>query len=162
MKEKILKLLKQTTKPYRYVGGEEGSIKKDLTKVELKTCLMFPDMYEVAISNLGHRILYHILNKKENFLCDRTYAPSSDFLGLLEKNNLSNILAIVVRYFGGIKLGAGGLVRAYTKSVTNTLSEDTIISLTKAYNVDINNNTGDYVEFFSFNFDRKCHACDAV
>ena len=64
MKEKILSLLKQTTKPYRYVGGEEGSIKKDLSKVELKTCLMFPDMYEVAISNLGHRILYHILNKK--------------------------------------------------------------------------------------------------
>lgn len=58
-------------------------------------------------------------------------------LKVLEKNNLSNILAIVVRYFGGIKLGAGGLVRAYTKSVTNTLSEDNIISLTKGYNLDI-------------------------
>ena len=58
-------------------------------------------------------------------------------LKVLEKNNLSNILAIVVRYFGGIKLGAGGLVRAYTKSVTNTLSEDNIISLIKGYNLDI-------------------------
>ena len=88
MKEQILNLLKQTTKPYRYVGGEEGSVKKDLSKVELKTCLMFPDMYEVAISNLGHRILYHILNKDEKILCDRTYAPATDFAKLLEENNL--------------------------------------------------------------------------
>lgn len=58
-------------------------------------------------------------------------------LKVLEKNDLSNILAIVVRYFGGIKLGAGGLVRAYTKSVTNTLSEDNTISLIKGYNLDI-------------------------
>ena len=42
-------------------------------------------------------------------------------LNVLEKENLNHILAVVVRYFGGIKLGAGGLVRAYTKSVTETL-----------------------------------------
>ena len=88
MREQILNLLKQTTKPYRYVGGEEGSIKKDLSKVELKTCLMFPDMYEVAISNLGHRILYHILNKDEKILCDRTYAPAVDFMKLLQEHKL--------------------------------------------------------------------------
>lgn len=58
-------------------------------------------------------------------------------LKVLENNNLSNILAIVIRYFGGIKLGAGGLVRAYTKSVTNTLSENNIVSLIKGYNIDI-------------------------
>ena len=40
---------------------------------------------------------------------------------VLEKNNLSNILVITVRYFGGIKLGAGGLVRAYNKSATEVL-----------------------------------------
>lgn len=58
-------------------------------------------------------------------------------LKVLENNNLNNILAIVVRYFGGIKLGAGGLVRAYTKSVTNTLSITPIITLVKGYNIDI-------------------------
>ena len=56
-------------------------------------------------------------------------------LKVLENNNLNNILAIVVRYFGGIKLGAGGLVRAYTKSVTNTLSPGNIVKLTKGYNI---------------------------
>lgn len=42
-------------------------------------------------------------------------------LNVLEKENITNVLAIVVRYFGGIKLGAGGLVRAYSKSVKDTL-----------------------------------------
>ena len=58
-------------------------------------------------------------------------------LQVLEKNNLNNILAVVIRYFGGIKLGAGGLVRAYTKSITSTLSNDNITELLKGYNLDI-------------------------
>ena len=58
-------------------------------------------------------------------------------LKVLENNNLTNILAVVIRYFGGIKLGAGGLVRAYTKSVTNTLSQDNIINLIEGYNINI-------------------------
>ena len=58
-------------------------------------------------------------------------------LKVLENNNLNNILTVVIRYFGGIKLGAGGLVRAYTKSVTNTLSNTTITELIKGYNLDI-------------------------
>lgn len=58
-------------------------------------------------------------------------------LKVLENNNLNNILTIVVRYFGGIKLGAGGLVRAYTKSVTSTLTEDNISKLIPGYNINI-------------------------
>lgn len=42
-------------------------------------------------------------------------------LEVLRKNNLFNVVVVVTRYFGGIKLGAGGLVRAYTKSVSETL-----------------------------------------
>lgn len=44
-------------------------------------------------------------------------------LSTLEKNNLTNTCALVVRYFGGIKLGAGGLVRAYSESVSNALKK---------------------------------------
>ena len=43
-------------------------------------------------------------------------------LNVLEKNGLDHVLAIVIRYFGGVKLGAGGLVRAYSQSVVETLS----------------------------------------
>ena len=58
-------------------------------------------------------------------------------LKVLENNNLNNILAIVVRYFGGTKLGSGGLVRAYTKSVTNTILNNNLVNLIKGYNIDI-------------------------
>ena len=58
-------------------------------------------------------------------------------LNVLENNNLNNILCIVVRYFGGIKLGAGGLLRAYTKSVTNALSKANIKEIKEGYKIEI-------------------------
>ena len=48
-------------------------------------------------------------------------------LNVLENNNLNHVLCVVIRYFGGTKLGAGGLVRAYTKSVTSCLENTKII-----------------------------------
>ena len=54
-------------------------------------------------------------------------------LQVLEKKELSNILVVVTRYFGGIKLGASGLVRAYTSSVTNTLDKIDLVELIKGY-----------------------------
>lgn len=50
-------------------------------------------------------------------------------LNVLENNELNHILCVVIRYFGGIKLGAGGLVRAYTKAVTKVLEVSDIITL---------------------------------
>lgn len=80
-------------------------------------------------------ILYNI--KKADDDGEPSGTAGIPILKVLENNNLFNILAIVVRYFGGIKLGANGLIRAYTKSITNTLSKDNIIELTKGYNIDI-------------------------
>lgn len=59
-------------------------------------------------------------------------------LNVLLKENFINVLVITVRYFGGIKLGAGGLVRAYAKSVKEVLTKATIISVEKGYRVRIN------------------------
>ena len=53
-------------------------------------------------------------------------------LNVLEKNNLDHTLAIVIRYFGGIKLGAGGLVRAYSQSVVETLAHANIVTKVSA------------------------------
>lgn len=53
-------------------------------------------------------------------------------LNVLEKNNLDHVLAIVVRYFGGIKLGAGGLVRAYSQSVVETLNQCDLVTKVQA------------------------------
>lgn len=56
---------------------------------------------------------------------------------VLENNQLNHILAIVVRYFGGIKLGANGLIRAYSKCTSNALKENTIKELIQGYNINI-------------------------
>ena len=58
-------------------------------------------------------------------------------LNVLENNNLTNILGVVIRYFGGIKLGAGGLVRAYTKAITECLNHIEIVNLTNGINFKI-------------------------
>ena len=64
-------------------------------------------------------------------------------LNVLEKENLNNVLVVVVRYFGGIKLGAGGLVRAYTKSVTEALKKADYIELMEGHKVLIEFNYSD-------------------
>ena len=61
----------------------------------------------------------------------------SPIMQVLEKNNLNYVLCIVIRYFGGIKLGAGGLVRAYSKSVVECLNNSDIIKLVKGKNITI-------------------------
>ena len=87
----------------------------------------------------NHHCYAYILNnlKKSSDDGEPGGTAGIPILKVLENNDLNNILAIVIRYFGGIKLGAGGLVRAYTKSVTNTISNDNIISLIKGYNLNI-------------------------
>ncbi|MBR3146264.1 MAG: YigZ family protein [Bacilli bacterium] len=70
-------------------------------------------------------------------------------LNVLEKEDLNNILVITVRYFGGIKLGAGGLVRAYTKSVTETLKQSKFINLEEGYKIKI---SFDYPEEKQINY----------
>ena len=80
-------LLYQTERPSRYIGDEYGSYDKDFNLAEGKFLFVFPDKYEIGISNFGHKIIYDLINKKKNLLCDRLYAPDKDFLELLEKNN---------------------------------------------------------------------------
>lgn len=58
-------------------------------------------------------------------------------LSILEKEELINVLAITIRYFGGIKLGAGGLVRAYSKSVRDAINLDNLCELEDGYEVQI-------------------------
>lgn len=63
-------------KPARYMGGEMGSIRKDVA--ELRFALAFPDVYEVGMSHLGLRILYHVLNEVDGIAAERVFAPWPD------------------------------------------------------------------------------------
>ena len=62
-------------------------------------------------------------------------------LEVLKKNNITNTLGVVIRYFGGIKLGSGGLIRAYSNSIRNALNKTEIKELKKGYLIKI---TEDY------------------
>ena len=67
------------TKPYQYVGGEFLSYNKAWDSSSVKFAFVFPDKYEIGISNLGVRIIYDRVNKVDRFLADRAYAPEPDF-----------------------------------------------------------------------------------
>ncbi len=83
--EKILPLL---TKPGRYVGGELNSVRKDPAKAEVKVVLAYPDVYEIGMSNLGLRILYHILNSRPEVMCERVFSPWVDGEELMRTRHL--------------------------------------------------------------------------
>ena len=82
-------ILYQTERPSRYIGDEFGSYDKNFDSLQGRFLFAFPDKYEIGISNFGHKIIYDLINKKENLMCDRIYAPDRDFIDLLSKNNLN-------------------------------------------------------------------------
>ena len=75
--------LYKVKKPYQYVGQEFLSYNKDFDSAKVKMALVFPDKYEIAISNLGQKILYDFVNSDERFLADRIYAPDLDYRQIL-------------------------------------------------------------------------------
>lgn len=81
-------LLRQVSKPGRYIGGELGEIKKDPAKVSTTAAFCFPDTYEIGMSNLGMRILYHCINQEPDFWCQRVFAPWSDMEEQMRRNHL--------------------------------------------------------------------------
>jgi len=89
MQNKIRKILLEVNKPSRYIGKEIGSFNKDWDTAQVRVNIAFPDLYEIGISNLGHRILYHVINTaSDDFLADRSYAPDVDFKDQLIKHKL--------------------------------------------------------------------------
>lgn len=79
--------LYKVKKPYQYVGNEYLSYNKDFKKSQVRIALAFPDKYEIAISNLGQKILYDIINSDDRFMADRIYAPDLDYRQILKENN---------------------------------------------------------------------------
>ena len=65
-------------KPARYMGHELGVESRDWSKATVRWALTYPEIYEVGSSNLGHIILYSILNAIPGQLCDRAYLPAGD------------------------------------------------------------------------------------
>ncbi|MEE1128892.1 MAG: YigZ family protein [Methanobrevibacter sp.] len=82
-------------------------------------------------SDATHNCTAYIVSDGEGFDDDGEPGGTAGkpMINVLRKNELHNITAVVTRYFGGIKLGAGGLVRAYSKSVMEAISEAEIVEI---------------------------------
>lgn len=85
MREDFLPLV---AKPTRYINNELNAIRKDHRMVTAKVALAFPDTYEVGMSHLGLRILYHIINERPDTLAERVFAPWVDYEEHLRKRGL--------------------------------------------------------------------------
>ncbi len=88
LKNKIEKVIMKVQKPARYIGGELNSVIKKPSKVDVRFAFCFPDTYEIGMSHLGMKILYSILNSRENIWCERVFAPWFDMKELMEKENI--------------------------------------------------------------------------
>lgn len=82
----LTRLLMEVEKPARYMGGEWNMVKKEGENFRFALC--FPDVYEIGMSHMGSRILYHVLNEMEGVACERCFCPWSDMEALLRREGM--------------------------------------------------------------------------
>ena len=87
MREKYQRIWQRVDKPARYVGGEFNC--PEMTGEGVRFCMCMPDLYEVGMSNLGLRLLYHRINDMAGTECERCFAPALDCAAALREAGLS-------------------------------------------------------------------------
>jgi radical SAM family uncharacterized protein len=119
--EKILeKALRRVQKPARYTGGEWNAVRKDWEKTAVKIAFAFPDVYEVGMSYPGLQILYHAVNRREDALMERAFAPWTDMEEEMRKRGLPLYTLESRRPLGDFDLVAFTL--QYELTFTNVLN----------------------------------------
>jgi len=108
------------TKPARYIDSEVNVVRKDLAVVRTKVCLFFPDAYEVGMSHLGLRILYHVLNSRTDTACERVFSPWEDYERLLRASGRK--LASLESNAAVASFDLVGFTLQYELSYTNVLA----------------------------------------
>ncbi len=87
-KARLEELLEKVQKPAQYIGGEMNAVQKPWDSVKTHFAFCFPDTYEIAMSHLGMKILYHLINGKEDAACERVCMPCADMADLMRKENV--------------------------------------------------------------------------
>src|SRR5215208_3269012 len=88
IESRLDRILLKVQKPGRYVGGELNSVIKDWDKVQTKVAFVFPDIYDIGVSNVGLKILYDQVNQREDALAERAYAPWLDMEALMREHGI--------------------------------------------------------------------------
>ena len=88
IESKLDRILLRVQKPGRYVGGELNSVVKDWDEVRTRVALVFPDIYDIGVSNVGLKILYDQVNQREDALAERAYTPWLDMEALMREHGI--------------------------------------------------------------------------
>ena len=81
-------ILLTVDKPARYIGNEVNSVVKDVSKIDVRFAMCFPDVYEIGMSHLGIQILYDMFNRMDGVWCERTYSPWPDLDKIMREENI--------------------------------------------------------------------------
>ena len=82
------RVLMQIEKPARYIGNEVNMVRKNLSEVDVRIAMCFPDVYEIGMSYLGIQILYDMFNRREDVYCERVYSPWPDLDAIMRKEHI--------------------------------------------------------------------------
>jgi radical SAM family uncharacterized protein len=85
---KLDRILLKVQKPGRYVGGELNSVIKDWDSTSIRAALVFPDIYDIGVSNVGLKILYDQVNQRDDALAERAYAVWTDMEALMRADGI--------------------------------------------------------------------------
>lgn len=85
---KLERILLKVERPGRYVGGELNSTYKDWDSAKTRVAFVFPDIYDIGVSNVGLKILYDQVNQREDALAERAYSPWFDMETLMRENGI--------------------------------------------------------------------------
>jgi len=81
-------LLPDIQSPGQYIGGEPGSVTKRTDSLHGRFCFAFPDLYTIGMSNYAMQLLYAIINRRDDWSCERVFCPQPDMEAILRRNNL--------------------------------------------------------------------------
>lgn len=112
--------LAQVEKPARYIGGEWNVCRKQVSTGRTRVAFCFPDTYEVGMSHLGLRILYDVLNRREDVCCERAFAPWVDMERLMREDGVP-LFSLETRTPVG-KFDVVAFTLQYEMSFTNVLN----------------------------------------
>ena len=88
IENKLDRILLKVQKPGRYVGGELNSVVKDWDQIQTRVAFVFPDIYDIGVSNVGLKILYDQVNQRADALAERAYAPWLDMEALMREHEI--------------------------------------------------------------------------
>ena len=88
IESRLDRILLKVQKPGRYVGGELNSVVKDWETIATRVAFVFPDIYDIGVSNVGLKILYDQVNQREDALAERAYAPWLDMEALMREHEI--------------------------------------------------------------------------